>query len=252
MRLRFALLAAALGFGYAPFAFAADMPVRAPVYKAPPALTYNWSGIYVGVNASGGWGTGRFCTDAFAGAGSCGNGDIANHDLSGWLGGGQLGARWQAGNWVFGVEGMWDGAKIKGDNLSPLLAAPNRIRGTDIKSLYATTGSVGWAWDRWLVYGKGGWAGAQADLNADNLNPGGARLQASTSYNGYTLGLGLETFVWQNVSVGIEYDYYNLRRGDITNLKNSAGVAISCAFCSVSADVHTVTARANYTFNWTK
>jgi outer membrane immunogenic protein len=226
--------------------------VRSPVYRAPPALTYNWSGIYVGGNVGGGWGTGHFCTDAFASSGSCANGDIADHNTSGWLGGGQLGARWQAANWVFGIEGMWDGTNIKGDNYSPLLAAPNRIRGTDIKSLYSATGSVGWAWDRWLFYGKGGWAGSQIDLSADNLNAGSSTLHASTSYSGYTLGVGLEAMVLPNVSLGLEYDYYDLRRGDITNLANSAGVPIACAFCSVSTNVHTVIARANYTFNWNR
>jgi outer membrane immunogenic protein len=29
-------------------AIAADIPVKAPVYKAPPAPTYNWTGFYVG------------------------------------------------------------------------------------------------------------------------------------------------------------------------------------------------------------
>jgi opacity protein-like surface antigen len=35
-------------------ASAADLPVKAPAYKAPQAL-YNWTGFYVGLNAGGAW-----------------------------------------------------------------------------------------------------------------------------------------------------------------------------------------------------
>ena len=39
-------------------AMAADMPVKAPVLKAPPPVAlYNWSGFYVGGQAGGAWGT---------------------------------------------------------------------------------------------------------------------------------------------------------------------------------------------------
>lgn len=229
---------------------AADMPVKAPAAPASPAAIYNWTGIYAGINGGGGWGTGHFCTDAFAGGGSCSNGDVANHNLSGWLGGGQLGYRYQWTNWVFGVEGMWDAARIKGDNPSPLAAAPNRVRGTNIKSLYSVTGSVGYAWDRWLVYAKGGWAGSRVDLNADNLNAGGFTLQTSTNYDGYTVGGGVEAFVWQNLSIALEYAYYDLGRGDIMNIPNSGGIVNPCSFCDIHARVHTATARLNYKFNW--
>jgi hypothetical protein len=35
---------------------AADMPVKAPVYKAPVAETLSWTGFYVGGNVGYGWG----------------------------------------------------------------------------------------------------------------------------------------------------------------------------------------------------
>lgn len=36
-------------------ATAADMPVKAPVYKAPPPALYSWTGCYLGVNAGYAW-----------------------------------------------------------------------------------------------------------------------------------------------------------------------------------------------------
>ena len=50
---------AATVFGLNPLSYAADLPVKAPAYKAaPPIAQYNWSGFYVGANVGYGWGIG--------------------------------------------------------------------------------------------------------------------------------------------------------------------------------------------------
>src|SRR4051812_27209500 len=36
-------------------AMAADMPVKAPAYKAPPPAVFSWTGCYVGGNVGGLW-----------------------------------------------------------------------------------------------------------------------------------------------------------------------------------------------------
>ena len=96
------VLVASILAGTTVAASAADM---APRYysKAPPPMVapiYNWGGFYVGVN--GGWGSSHNCytnTAIFAvpivhlGEGC--------HDSTGGTVGGQVGYRWQAGNWVF-------------------------------------------------------------------------------------------------------------------------------------------------------
>src|ERR1700690_3137521 len=75
---------------------AADMPTRAPVYKAAPVALFNWTGFYVGGHGGYGWG------------------DADNLAPTGWFGGGQVGYHWQyAPNWVFGLE-----ADISGSNIS--------------------------------------------------------------------------------------------------------------------------------------
>src|SRR3981081_3157694 len=92
-------------------ASAADLAAR-PYTKAPPpmiAAIYDWSGFYIGAN--GGWGSSRKCGDLTNTAGvlvapaapeGC-------HDASGGTVGGQIGYRWQASSWVFGLEaqGNW-------------------------------------------------------------------------------------------------------------------------------------------------
>ena len=46
-------------------AAAADLPRRAPVYKAPPPIIdpWTWTGIYVGLNAGYSWGKSRTTVD---------------------------------------------------------------------------------------------------------------------------------------------------------------------------------------------
>src|SRR6187399_3366547 len=90
-------------------ALAADLAAR-PYTKAPPmvAAVYDWSGFYIGAN--GGWGSSRNCWTNTTVLGivvppvaeGC-------HDSTGGTAGGQIGYRWQAGTWVFGVEaqGNW-------------------------------------------------------------------------------------------------------------------------------------------------
>ena len=93
---------ALIGLGIAPAA-AADLAAR-PYTKAPAAVAmYNWSGFYAGVN--GGWGSSRNRWDETTGVVI----PMGSHDATGGTVGGQIGYRWQAASWVFGVEaqGNW-------------------------------------------------------------------------------------------------------------------------------------------------
>src|SRR5690349_2871029 len=115
---KLSLLAAALvTLGLAAPASAADLAAR-PYAKAPPmavAAVYDWSGFYIGAN--GGYGWSRKCWDLDLGIARLSEGC---HDATGGLIGGQIGYRWQAGAWVFGLEGQGDWADMKGRNNSIL------------------------------------------------------------------------------------------------------------------------------------
>src|SRR5215213_10586447 len=109
-----ALLGGALSLGLVTSASAADMAVKArPV--AAPVLMYDWSGFYVGLNGGGGWS--RKCWDFVTPAGTFVAAEGC-HDASGGTAGGQIGYRWQAGTWVFGVEGQGNWADFRGSNFS--------------------------------------------------------------------------------------------------------------------------------------
>lgn len=100
-------LIAAVTFGAAQAASAADMPVKAPMTPAPMAIPYNWTGFYVGID--GGWGRGnhdRVNSIGFANS----------YTSEGGLIGGHAGYNWQINQFVLGIEGDAHWANIKGDD----------------------------------------------------------------------------------------------------------------------------------------
>ena len=86
-------------------AFAADLAAR-PYTKAPPvvAALYDWSGFYIGINGGGVWS--HKCWDNNNLGGIVVAPVVAEgcHDATGGTVGGQIGYRWQAASWVFGLE----------------------------------------------------------------------------------------------------------------------------------------------------
>ena len=72
-------------------ASAADMAVKAPYFKAPVSVVYDWTGFYIGANA--GVGVGRDYTRLDVPAG--GSFEASYLNPQGGLGGGQIGYNWQ-------------------------------------------------------------------------------------------------------------------------------------------------------------
>ena len=105
------------------------------------------------------------------------------------LAGGQAGFNYQSGAWVFGVEGSVAGADPEVRYENPVF--PSDHYSSKITLLTTATGRVGYAQDRWLGYVKGGWAGADVDLNILNRFSG-VRAHSSTGANGWTVGVGGE------------------------------------------------------------
>ena len=101
--------------GMAAPASAADMAVKARPPAPVVAPIYDWTGFYIGAN--GGWGQSRNCWDFVDAAGGILFAEGC-HDRSGGVVGGQIGYRWQASQWVFGVEAQGDWADLSHTRLS--------------------------------------------------------------------------------------------------------------------------------------
>jgi outer membrane immunogenic protein len=102
---------AALSIGSAA---AADLPVKA-VAPAPVPPPFSWTGWYFGGHLGAGWSRKEFSDNSpWCWYDACtGSGD---HTGVGVLGGLQGGYNWQTGNWVFGIEGEYSWADVKGSH----------------------------------------------------------------------------------------------------------------------------------------
>src|SRR5882762_7505809 len=131
--------ASLIALGAAAPAMAADLAAR-PYTKAPPMMVavYDWSGFYVGIN--GGWGSSHNSWDSVS---PFLVGPEGSHDATGGTVGGQVGYRWQAGTWVFGLEAQGNWADFKGSNTSTLF--PGFINNSKIDAFGLFTGQIGYA-----------------------------------------------------------------------------------------------------------
>ena len=229
----------ALGMG-AP-ATAADMAVKARPPAPVLAPIYDWTGFYIGGN--GGWGQTRNCWDfldvtGFAVASGC-------RERSGGLIGGQIGYRWQANQWVFGVEAQGDWADFSNQRVS--LFDPTFSTRTKTDGIGLFTGQIGYAWNQALFYVKGGAAVTNNRFSIlDNLNFGAELASASSTRWGGVVGVGFEYGFAPNWSVGLEYDH--LFMGDANNSFTSPVFVAGVVNNRVTQDVDMVTLRINYRF----
>jgi outer membrane immunogenic protein len=194
---------AALGssIGLAAVASAADIAPAgpAPVYaKAPFVAPLSWTGCYLGGNVGGAW-------IHSSGNDPIGFGDLGSETSTGFIGGGQIGCDYQAGAWVFGVQGQFDWADIKGSHAIPGTLGIATIANDD-KYLATATGRIGYAIQpAVLLYGKGGAAWTRNDITAMFL--GSPVDSASDNRIGWTAGIGLEYMFAPSWSVFAEYNY---------------------------------------------
>ncbi|WJR76312.1 outer membrane beta-barrel protein [Bradyrhizobium sp. NP1] len=163
-----------------------------------------------------------------------------HYSVRGGLVGGTLGYNWQKGLWVYGVEGDFSWADIKGQSSTcgPMTATPHPC-GTNLDSLATFRGRIGYALGgggSWLVYGTGGLAVGNI-RGWDSLSPA----SGSDWRAGWALGAGVETAIAPNWSVKLEYLHVDLGDGQLFNVV--PGVAESVSF---KAD--TVRVGINYRF----
>ena len=76
-------------------------------------------------------------------------------ERSGGVVGGQIGYRWQANQWVFGVEAQGDWADLSQHARQPARSWTFSTR-TKTDGIGLFTGQIGYAWNAALLYVKGG------------------------------------------------------------------------------------------------
>jgi len=231
-------------------AHAADLPVKAPPAAPVAAPILNWSGFYVGGHAGIAWSRDVFTfgiPDTGCDVSLC---EDFRFTPSSFIGGGQVGFQSQVEKWVFGIEATWSGTHLRQTDESALF--PGSFRSIKIDDIATVVARFGGTWDRTLIYAKAGYATARIGVHALE-GPAVPGLTAdNTSWrNGWTLGAGIEYMFWQNLILGVEFDFYNFAFDTKLPASFSDGIH-TFQISGSNADVFAVTARLSYLFSWGK
>jgi outer membrane immunogenic protein len=226
--------------------FSATAAAAGGMNDPPAERPFIWSGTYVGVHAGYAWtDTGWDLRYPF-GAGTFSN----SFDNSGAILGGHIGWQRQHGSWVTGIEvslsGGFDSDTRRGINLFG--ASTAGTLSTDINMLMLATGRLGYAWDRSMVYVKGGYALARMKLDTDDNVPGDFISLTRDYYHGWTAGGGYEYMLTPNVILGLEYNYVDLNGNASAAVTNLAGTPVSATLARSEIDttIHSVMARLSF------
>jgi outer membrane immunogenic protein len=262
---------------------AADLGARPPI-----APVFSWSGCYIGDYLGGAWNDGNA---AFT---EIGNSRFASYsggvtaarvlgphswgaDLGGsFIGGGTLGCQLQpvGSPYVLGVEGEGGVIQLRGQAFDPVTVqgtgqtTPDVLGRAKVGDWSAMiTGRLGYAWDRYLLYVKGGAAfvasGASVLDQCNTTATGCGNWLISTSGNTntttWTVGGGLEWAFAPSWSVKGEYMFIGLGLADNGFTTCASAVAPSgnavrggpFCFNHTFGGIHTTKIGLNYRFSTT-
>ena len=250
-------------------AIAADLPSR----RAPPPIVavpvFTWTGFYIGGNAGYAFSTQRPAATNGISAVTVGNvaagfrPPFVALDQDGFTGGGQIGYNYQIGGLVIGLEAdaAYTDLTARRGVVTPAPGGLNTFR-QDLNFLGTVRGRVGYAFDRVLVYGTGGFAYGDVDSRATFFSPAGAAQfigGRAGIQTGWAAGAGIEyalptsfsLFNSSAVTVKAEALYYDLGSQSVL-IAGVPGVAGAAAFPGYRTRFETngVIARAGINFKF--
>ena len=249
MKYRFSGSVALVALAVAGPAVAADMPAKAPVYKATPTVgmaAYNWTGFYVGGHAGWGWSDEDWFIpltpiNIAAGCPGCPV-SAGSQTANDWLAGGQVGINYQVGSWVWGVEAQASWTRLEGSHGVPPFPVFTDHSKTDFLGTVAAR--FGAAWDRTLLYVKGGGAWAHDRFWQSTATIPIVNSVTDTRW-GWMAGVGVEFAFLDNWSVKVEYDYLDFG----TRRETLAATCTGCSFeYDITQTIQLVKVGINYRF----
>ena len=237
-----------LALGATGAASAADLAVKArPV---APVMATPWTGCYIGGNVGGGWSRIRETSISVAGVPLVS--DFGRSEGTDVIGGAQIGCDYQfAGNFVVGIQGMFDFADIRSTHILP--AFPTFFTENRTKDVFTVTGRVGYLFaPQVLAYVKGGGAWARIDTTHFATVPPPtivSEFATGQDRTGWTVGGGLEWMFAPGWSVFGEYNYMDFGRKDIAFIAGPATVGAP-DIVSTRLTIQQALVGVNYKFNW--
>lgn len=144
---------------------------------------------------------------------------------------------------------MFDWAPNTQNTVNLNNAAGANVASATINNRWLTTatGKLGYAWDRVLLYAKGGgaWVGTSNSSLALASGATPPALSGPSNNAGWTAGLGVEWAFAGNWSARAEYDYIGLTNQTWTV---ASGVNTGSTITSSNRNIQLITAGVNYKF----
>ena len=222
-------------------AFSADIIAPAPVKAPVAAQIFSWTGFYIGAHGGGAWSrwTGIDPADPTA--------TWSSVTASGGVVGGQIGGNYQISNVVLGLEGTGAWSSVTLSSNSPFGGGAGFIFSLKNDYIATVAGRLGVAFDRVLLYAKGGAAFTRDKYYVNNGLAGALAGSASGSFNrtGWLAGGGVEWMFMPNWSVRAEYNYMSF--GAITEQPVTTGNLVATP-ANVKLNIQTGTVGVNYHF----
>ncbi|WP_294541145.1 outer membrane beta-barrel protein [uncultured Rhodoblastus sp.] len=210
--------------GAASLAQAGDLPGRpyGQSYDAPPSFT--WTGFYAGAQLGVGFG-------GFNGPGAAYFGSSPSGGLIGLT----AGYNFQSGNLMVGAEGDYAWSHIADQaTFMPGVSSTGVVQNID-----TIRARFGYAAERLLAYGTGGYAGANIRGVLNNA-PASAVADQTFYANGFTLGVGVEYAITPHITAKAEYLYVSLGTNSYFNSTPN--------YTSVGTNLNLLRAGVNYKF----
>ncbi len=187
---------------------------------------------------------------------------------TGVLGGVQVGCDYQfAQNWLVGVGGDFSWTDIAGQTSDPFFSGKSGgplLLAAKTHWLASATGRIGYAWDRWLLYAKGGAAWARNRYDVQNSAFWGAGNTIAPCFNGvtfvgcnpsgsqtrfgWTIGVGVEWAFIDNWTAGIEYAHYDFGHDSVILTESTNAAPPLSAPINFKQTVDVVKLNVNYRF----
>jgi outer membrane immunogenic protein len=212
----------------------------------------NWAGLYLGLQAGGGFGENCITGEDRAVTGC--------PFVRGETFGGHIGYNWQFSSLVLGAEASGAWSNLSGEAVP---SSPQSTRNSRISSVSTAVMRAGYVWNETLFYTKLGAAliderfsrTCQGAFAQGACLPVGTESVAGRHQRvGFVLGGGAEMFLMRNLSLGIDYAYIGTPEGKFVETPTSTGFGCgngpgqSCA-ARVSESLSVITARLNWHLN---
>ena len=145
---------------------------------------------------------------------------------------------------VVGIEGMYDFADLNGSTVDP--ANTNAITSSNYDRVATATLRLGYAFDRSLLYVKGGLAWTTSERSLVGTAPAFTQFPGDTTKQGAVWGLGWEYMFAPSWSAKIEYNHFHFGDFDESVVQQPGGAVFLQQ--DSNKNLQTVMVGLNYRF----